>query len=307
MKQFVNSPGAEKAVITLRSRLPGRIAWAGACAAGLVACGIAVQRSGVFKARAPQPTQMIVEPVRQQSVSLEKKKADSLQSFINVLVAKSVSAAAVAPPKIRSGPSKSPSRVSAPSIAPSPSPDERMIEELKTQYATSDLVGIFAGEVKAGHYPRASRIFPMLTNEQSHAKTATIFHMRLLNGLNDRDELKKVLFGAPLEDGEFYLEKARFFYNGHNLAQCLANLDLSLKTPSAFLDQVILRQEVLYCKALCYSAEFDEKPSQQALKKAMDFWFEVKFQYRLSPDHAHFQKAVSEMQRLGGESSKVKG
>jgi len=106
---------------------------------------------------------------------------------------------------------------------------------------------------------------------------------------------------------EFYLEKARFYYHGHNLTQCLSNLELSAKTPSAFFDQVALRQEILYCRALCYSAEFDEKPAQPVLKKAMDAWFEVKVQFRLSPENVYYQKAVSEMQRLGEESSKVKG
>jgi hypothetical protein len=245
-------------------------------------------------------------PMAQQSGFLEKKKVDSLQSFINTMVAKNISATAVRP-KIKSGPNKPSLPVSDASFTQGPSPDERMIEELKTQYATNDLVVIFSGEVKAGHYQRARLIFAQLTTEQAQTKTASIFNVRLLNGLNDRDEIKKVLLAPSVEDGEFYLEKARFYYNGHNLAQCLANLDLSAKTPAAFFDQIALRQEILYYRALCYSAEFDESPSQQALKKAMDSWFEVKFQYRLSPDHAHFQKAVSEMQRLGEESGKVKG
>ena len=305
MKQFVNAQGAEKAVITLRSQLPLRIAWAGAGVAGLALCIIALQQSGLFKPRAPQPLAVQV-PAPQQSGSSEKKKVDSLQSFINTMVAKNVSAANTRP-KIKTTPNKPLPSVSNATPDQGPASDDRVIEELKTQYATADLVSIFTSEVKAGHYTQAGRIYSLLTTAQVQTKSVSVFHLRLLNGLNDREEIKKVLLGPPLEDGEFYLEKARFYYHGHNLTQCLSNLELSAKTPSAFFDQVALRQEILYCRALCYSAEFDEKPAQPVLKKAMDAWFEVKVQFRLSPENVYYQKAVSEMQRLGEESSKVKG
>ena len=296
MKQFVNAEDAEKAVITLRSRLPRRVALAGAGVAVLVAGTVAVRQSGVFTARAPQPARTVYVTVPQQ------EKVDSLQSFIKTMGAKNVSAAR---PKIKSMQNKP----SSPALAPAqvPGPEERMIEELKNQYATSDLVAIFENEVKAGQYPRAQRIFSLLSADQARTKTAAIFHLRLLKGLNDRDELRKTLLETPVEDGEFYMEKARFYLSGRDVAQCLANLDFSAKTPAAFFDQAALRQEILYARAQCYSAEFDQKPSQAALKKAMDAWFEVKSQFRLSPDHAYFQKAVFEMQRLGEESGKIKG
>jgi len=104
MKQFINAQGAEKAVITLRSQLPRRIAWVGACAAGLALCIIALQQSGLFKPRAPQPL-VVQTPAPQQSGSSEKKKVDSLQSFINTMVAKNVSAANTRP-KIKTSPNK---------------------------------------------------------------------------------------------------------------------------------------------------------------------------------------------------------
>jgi Serine/threonine protein kinase len=295
MKQFVNAEGAQKAIIARRWQLPRKIVWAGAGMVGLAVCFVALQHAGLLKAKAPQPARTIYVPVQQQ------KKVDSLQSFINTMVAKNVPALQ---PKIQGRPS---SRVSGKTLAKGPASDERMMEELKAQYSTSDPVAIFEREVKAGHYSEAQRIFNLLTADQAWTKTASIFHLRLLIGLNDRDEIKKVLFATPLDDGEFYLEKARFYFDGNNIIECLANLDLCAKTPSAFFDQVALRQEIMYYRALCYSAGFDQNPNQPALKKAMDAWFEVKSLFRLSPEHVHFQKAVSEMQRLGNESGKIKG
>ena len=197
------------------------------------------------------------------------------------------------PPRPAAAAPQNPLAVSA------PSPDERMVEELKAQYGTSDMVALFVGEVKAGHFGQAIRIFALLSQEQSQTKKAALFHLRLLIGLNDRDELKKALFTAPIDDGEFYLEKARFYFDERSIAQCLANLEIGSKTPCAFSDPAAVRQEILFYRALCYSNEYDANPSQARLKKAMDAWFEVKFQFRLSPDHPHYQKAVAEMQRLG--------
>jgi len=50
-----------------------------------------------------------------------------------------------------------------------------VIEELKTQYATADLVSIFASEVKAGHYTQAGRIYSLLTTEQVQTKSVLFF------------------------------------------------------------------------------------------------------------------------------------
>jgi hypothetical protein len=81
-------------------------------------------------------------------------------------------------------------------------------------------------------------------------------------------------------------------------------LELGSKTPCAFSDPAAVRQEILFYRALCYSDEYDANSSQARLKKAMDAWFDVKFQFRLSPDHPHYQKAVAEMQRLGEQTGK---
>lgn len=303
MKQFVNADSVPKAVISLRWRLPRRIALFVLGFACIAVCVVALRQSGIFKAHAPQPVRTIYTPVPQQSGYLEKKKVDSLPPLITAIVTKNIPATR---PKIKSGQTRPSSRASIKVPAPASAPDEQIIEEMKTQYATGDLVAIFANEVKAGHYQQASRVFAHLSDDQARTKTASIYHIRLLKGQNKQEELKKVLLGAPLEDGEFYFEKARFYYRSNNPSLCLTNLDLGVKTPAAFFDQVILSQEILFYRALCFSAMFDEKPSQAALKKAMDTWFEVKTQFRLSPENEHFQKALSEMQRLGAESGKVK-
>ena len=302
MKQLVNAEAPLKAVIGLRNRLPLRIACAVVFFA-LIGWGVLlILKSGLFKTGSRQVSPVVNTQAPAPVVVVDRKKVDSLQSYINAMTARNSEMDRMKFKKPLPKPANAASQ--SPPAASAPNPDERMVEELKAQYATSDMVALFAGEVKAGHFGQASRIFTLLSQEQSQTKKAALFHLRLLIGLNDRDELKKALFIATIDDGEFYLEKARFYFDERSIAQCLANLELGSKTPCAFSDPAAVRQEILFYRALCYSNEYDANPSQARLKKAMDAWFDVKFQFRLSPDHPHYQKAVAEMQRLGEQTGK---
>jgi hypothetical protein len=304
MKQLVNEETASKAVIGLRNRLPVRIALT-AAAVALAGLGVLmIQKSGIFKAHPlPAPPAAQTSAPAQPGGAADEKKVDSLQSYINIMTARNTQMERIKSKRFSvKAPAPPAEKPPMPPLALNP--DERLVDELKTQYGSSDLVALFAGEVKAGRYQQAQRLYSLLNADQGQTKKAAIFHLRLLIGLGDRNETKKALFAAPIEDGEFYLEKARFYFDDHAIAQCLASLELSARTPSAFSDPSALRQEILFYRALCRSYEFDEKPSQGALKKAMDAWFDVKFQFRLSPEHPHYQKAVAEMQRLGGQTGK---
>jgi hypothetical protein len=236
------------------------------------------------------------------ALTQNKKKVDSLQSYINVMTAQKS-----ATPRIKPAMNSKVSSVAAPKIIEQPkrNSDDLMIDELKTRYATDDLGELFNNEVKSGHYKQAQRLYSLLDARQSQTKKVAIFHLRLFIGLGDRDEIKKMVLGTPIEDGEFYLEKAKLYCEEHAAAQCLTNLDLAATTPGEFSDPVSLRQEILYYRALCYSIDLDGKASFGAIKKAMDAWFEVKIQFRMTPEHPHYQKAVAEMQRLGELSGKL--
>jgi len=113
--------------------------------------------------------------------------------------------------------------------------------------------------------------------------------------------------GLALDDGEFYLIKARQYYREGNTASCLAFLDLSSKTRCEYLSSATLRQETLYYRALCFSREFDNHPSKATMQTALDSWFEVKLLFRSTTEHNYYQKAVHEMQRIGDKGKEIKG
>ena len=43
------------------------------------------------------------------------------------------------------------------------------------------------------------------------------------------------------------------------------------------------------------------------MKNAFDAWFEVKLLFRSTPENNHYQKAVSEMQRIADKAKDVRG
>jgi len=150
-------------------------------------------------------------------------------------------------------------------------------------------------------------VFGYIPADAQQSKTALIYKMRMFEGLGDKTNLEQMMLTQAVDDAEFYLEKAKYYYGAGNSEKCLDFLDACSKSRGEFLDAAALRQDVLYYKALCYSKEFDSHPSRATMKNALDSWFEVKLLLRDSAAHPYFKKAESEMQRIGDKAKDIKG
>jgi hypothetical protein len=188
-----------------------------------------------------------------------------------------------------------------------PKESDLAIAELKQQYGTDNMAEIFAREEMIGHHQQAQKVYDQLTTQQKESKPVVLYGLRMFDAVGDRGRLSQLLAMSAIEDGEFYLAKAREFYREENTAKCLAYLDLSAKTRCTLLNPTALRQDMLYYKALCYSREFESHPSKMTMQNALDSWFEVKLLFRATPEHNYFQKAVSEMQRISDKGKEIKG
>jgi serine/threonine-protein kinase len=182
-----------------------------------------------------------------------------------------------------------------------------VIAELKQQYGTDDLADIFTREVKIGHHQQAQKVYDLLTPQQKESKAVVLYELRLFDAIGERGRFAQLLAVSAIEDGEFYLARARQFFRENNTAKCLSYLDLSAKTRCTFLSPATLRQDMLYYRALCYSREFESHPSKMTMQNALDSWFEVKLLFRAMPEHNYFQKAINEMQRIGDKGKELKG
>jgi serine/threonine protein kinase len=180
----------------------------------------------------------------------------------------------------------------------SPPPGPSLLERLRQQFRTSDIMTIYSIEVEAGHFTEALVLYSMLPGDQANSKKARIYRLRALKGTGDADGEKLFLAANDIYDGEFYLEKARWHFNAKDYAKAMEFIKRASVSPSQFLDQRQYRELLLYSRGLCASALYDQAPGANTKKDAMEAWFEVKSLFRNSPDHRYFQKADSEIRRL---------
>jgi len=177
-------------------------------------------------------------------------------------------------------------------------PGLSFLEKMKMQFRTSDVMTMFSLAVESGKTSEAVQLYPMLPQDQANSKKAKMYHLRILKATNDNDGIKNFLFSNDIYDGEFYLEKARWFFNTRDYFKAEEFIKRASISPSQFLDQRQYRELLLYSRGLCLSALYDEKPGSDTKKVAMEAWFEVKSLFRNSPDHKYFQKADSEIRRI---------
>jgi serine/threonine protein kinase len=172
------------------------------------------------------------------------------------------------------------------------------LEKLRQQLRTSDVLTMFSLEVEAGHFSEALQLYSMLPDDQANSKKAKIYRLRALRGAGDADGVKYFLMANDIYDGEFYLEKARWFFNAKDFLKAEEFIKRASVSPSQFLDQRQYRELLLYSRGLCASELYDQAPNSESKKSAMEAWFEVKSLFRNSPDHRYFQKADAEIRRI---------
>ena len=196
------------------------------------------------------------------------------------------------------------SAATVPATLPPAAPDRTpgktvpIIDKLKLRYNTSDVMTIFTGEVEAGHFQDALTISESLDKDYAASKKAKIFKLRALKGAGDKSALGKILLANDLYDGEFYLEKGLYYLDNGDLAQCQAHLKKASVSPCGFLESKVFRQNLLFSIALCASAFYDRKPTNETKNKAMEAWYDVKSLFRTSPEHEYFKKADSEIRNI---------
>jgi hypothetical protein len=295
MTNFMSQATGSKTVVNLRRRLPVLQIGIACAVAALCTIAFLLVRFIPKHPAATTPPAAATMPKPPAAAAVQPQAAPSVKNVSEALLGKS-----------RQGSAPLSGAPRAPKVNKGPAPD-LFVAELKQMYGTDDLADIFVREVKTGHYPEALKVFGMLSLGQKESKPVVLFRLRTLEATGGQNAVAQVVAMQSIDDGEFYLARARQYYREGNTAKCLAFLDLSGKTRCEFLSPATLRQEALYYRALCYSREFDSHPSKMTMQTALDSWFEVKLQFRATPEHNHFRKAMLEMQRIGDKGKDIKG
>jgi hypothetical protein len=151
--------------------------------------------------------------------------------------------------------------------------------------------GNFAGVLKACEGPDAQPV------------EAKIFKSRALQGLGNESALAQFLRNTDLNDGEWYLAKARLSFKKAKYHECENFLLQGQDLPCAVMSTAALNREISYYNALCAAIRFDANPNGSNYTKATGAWLRVQELAGTSP---YGKKAAAELARMektmqGGE------
>ncbi len=163
-------------------------------------------------------------------------------------------------------------------------------------------IEVFEKEVESGNYENALQVYGRLSPAIAARKNTQLLRLRALYSLGKTAETGGVLNAQTIDDGEYYMIKAKVLARSGDCDRSLPTLEKAIAVRAQFLDADVVRRDYLYCRALCLSRRFDQAPSPENRKSALDGWFEVKNAVRRLPRHLYFNEAVSEMQRIGDVS-----
>jgi len=183
------------------------------------------------------------------------------------------------------------------------SPEEEMeksfVDTLREKYGTEDFLEVLVSDIL--------RIYKELPEHIKEKKKVLMHKLHALSGLKKHNELNAFLNNHVIEDGEYYLEKAKQAYKVNFLNKAENYLTISLRTPSEFIEREILKQAVYYYRALCATERFDKEPSEENYKNTLGTWHQLKAEMKNDQQHFYYKKAISEMQRIGTKYRARKG
>ena len=169
-----------------------------------------------------------------------------------------------------------------------------------------DLVELFLQQVRERNFVQALDLYSKIPIGNISDKVV-IFKIRALREVGRSKELKEILFSREINDGEVYLEKAKYYIDNAEFSNALKELDLCSKSTAANIESSNLRLERLYYTAICKGKEFDSNPSSDAENAALDCWYELKSELQISKDHRYYKQADLEMQRITQMMNSIKG
>ena len=288
LRGFLRSPLDEKTELVFRKPVPVRVIITGSAVAAVIAAvciAVAMPKKPVPSLPQYPITRAAVKPevaIKQPATPAPAPKALAAARAVKRMPKKPAAAAQPAP---------------APTVISEPSPS--YLEVIKAKHGTGDPVEALAKEAELGRFESVLRLFGELPPEVAGENNALLLRLRALYTLGKRTEADDAVKQRTIDDGEYYLIKAKLSYAAGDAGQALKTLEKSVTIRARMLDAETVHRDYLFYRALCLGRVFDQAPSDDNRKTALDAWFEVKNYLRKIPDHSYFKKAVVEMQRIG--------
>jgi len=287
VREFLRLPLAERTELSLRKPVPVKaIIATAACTAVIGSAYVFMQSSG-----------KISQPVSTQAAARPPAAAADNETRAYRLPENTVPAASAPPVRKRS---LRPAVDAMQKPIPRVSGGNHSVSQVRSGLpGGGEVMEALIKEAEALRYENVLRLFAELSPAGAAETTARLLRLRALFALGKRSEADGAAKLQAIEDGEYYLIRAKLSYDEGNAGDALKILEKSVEVRARLLDAETLRRDYLFYRALCLGFIFDRAPTQENRTTALDAWFEVKNYLRKFPDHSYFQKAVVEMQRIG--------
>ncbi|MBD3420357.1 MAG: protein kinase [Chitinivibrionales bacterium] len=173
-----------------------------------------------------------------------------------------------------------------------------LLERKKRQYGTSNIMEIIENEFQNGHFSGIIALYPYLPENQAASSKARLYKLRSLRQTGPAKRYAQFLMTSNINDGEFYLAKARYLLSVNNALKADEQLRLAATSPLSLATTAAFRKDLAFTQARCATALLRASPSEANKRKAMEAWFNVKSLYQKSPGHSHYKRADEEIRRI---------
>jgi hypothetical protein len=174
---------------------------------------------------------------------------------------------------------------------------ETILTKMEKKYKTRDVIAILKKEDAAGNYSNVLDICNHLQPQQAAMIEARLLRHRALVGT--KQVTKSYFDNNNINDGEFYLSKAKFLCDTRQYQRAIWILGSIKKSQTLLLNQETVNRDMLYYMAKSNTGLFDAKRTLERQRVALQSWSEVKNQYRNNQSSPRFVEADSEISRIG--------
>ncbi len=170
------------------------------------------------------------------------------------------------------------------------------LDKMLRKYTTGDVITVLKAEDAVKNYTTVLDIYNALPRAKASSKEARLLKHRALVGMNKVN--KSYFDNNHINDGEFYLSKAKFLFGSRQYQRAIWILGIIKTAPTVLINKRVLYKEVLYYSAKCQTAILENNPTPEKQKTAQQSWFKVKSEFRGNQSHSYFVEANNEIRRL---------
>jgi serine/threonine protein kinase len=118
---------------------------------------------------------------------------------------------------------------------------------------------------------------------------------------NEYKNAEQMFTEFPINDAEYFLVYSEFLLKKGNFEQARINAEKALQKPSKRMDPAEVRSRCFYLKAKALSETYNKSPDSLKAQKAMEAWFDVKFQSRSNVNSTFYIDADKEIRRISSQ------